>query len=326
MSQSTVVRFFVSVGCLLAASNLSAADVPKITFTKSADQLTVAVGGKPLATYVFRDAKIARPYFAHLKASGGTQITRNHPPIPGQDATDHASYHPGLWLAFGDISGHDYWRLKAKVVHDGFVAEPKGAAGRGSFAVRNKYLTTDGRQTVCSETCRFTFLVRPTGYLILWDSTFTSDDADFYFGDQEEMGLGVRVATPISVRGVSGKGGGQITNAAGDKNERGTWGKQSAWCDYSGTVGGRRVGITLMPHPNNFRSCWFHARDYGFVAANPFGRNAFTRAEKSKIVVKQGQSLRLRWGVLLHSEKNAEKHDARGAYLDALKQFQSDAR
>ena len=313
MSYSTIVCCVVSVATLLAASSLNAADAPEVTFTKSADQLAVSVGGKPLATYVFRDAKISRPYFAHLKAPGGTQVSRNHPPVEGKDATDHGNYHPGLWLAFGDISGHDYWRLKARVVHDGFAEEPKGAAGRGSFAVRNKYLSTDGKRTVCIETCRFTFLVRPAAYLILWDSTFTSADADFYFGDQEEMGLGVRVATPISVRG-----GGRITNAKGGKNERGTWGKQSAWCDYSGATGGRHVGITLMPHPKNFGPCWFHARDYGFVAANPFGRNAFTRGEKSKVVVKKGQSLRLRWGVLLHSGQRREEPKRGAAYRDYL--------
>ena len=310
------VCFFAYVGALLAATSLIAADAPTITFTKSADQLAVSVGGKPLATYVFRDAKISRPYFAHLKAPGGTQVSRNHPPVEGQDATDHGNYHPGLWLAFGDISGHDYWRLKAKVVHDGFAEEPKGAAGRGSFAVRNKYLSTDGKRTVCTETCRFTFLVRPAGYLILWDSTFTSSGADFYFGDQEEMGLGVRVATPISVR----KGGGKITNAEGGKNERGTWGKQSAWCDYSGTIDGRHVGITLMPHSDNFRPCWFHARDYGFVAANPFGRNAFTRGEKSKIVVKKGEELRLRWGVLLHGARAGRGGALNAAHRDYLVQ------
>jgi hypothetical protein len=308
------VCVFAYVGALLAATSLVAADAPKVAFTKSADQLAITVDGRPLATYVFRDAKISRPYFAHLKAPGGTQISRNHPPIQGKDATDHGNYHPGLWLAFGDISGHDYWRLKAKVVHDGFVEQPKGAAGRGSFAVRNKYLSTDGKQTVCTETCRFTFLVRPSAYLILWDSTFKSDRADFYFGDQEEMGLGVRVATPISVR----KGGGQIINAEGGKNERGTWGKQSAWCDYSGNIGGRHVGITLMPHPDNFRRCWFHARDYGFVAANPFGRNAFTRGEKSKVVVKKGEKLQLRWGVLLHSAPKPGEPDLGAAYRDYL--------
>ena len=44
-----------------------------------------------------------------------------------------------------------------------------------------------------------------------------------------------------------------------------------------------------------------HARDYGFLAANPFGRSAFGKGEKSKVVVEPGEPLRLRYGLLLHS-------------------------
>lgn len=52
---------------------------------------------------------------------------------------------------------------------------------------------------VFHETCRRTLLVRPYGYLVLWDSTFSAD-REFYFDDQEQMGLGFRVTTPISVQ------------------------------------------------------------------------------------------------------------------------------
>jgi hypothetical protein len=55
-----------------------------------------------------------------------------------------------------------------------------------------------------------------------------------------------------------------------------------------------------MPDPANFRRSWFHARDYGFVAANPFGANAFTQGPKSKVGVRAGESLRLRYGVFVH--------------------------
>lgn len=37
------------------------------------------------------------------------------------------------------------------------------------------------------------------------------------------------------------------------------------------------------------------------MVANPFGRQALTKKEKSRVVVEPGQSLRLRFGVLVHS-------------------------
>ena len=58
-----------------------------------------------------------------------------------------------------------------------------------------------------------------------------------------------------------------------------------------------------MPDPENVRRAWFHARDYGVLVANPFGRRAFTRGEESRVVVKAGETFRLRFGVLVHSGK-----------------------
>ena len=219
-------------------------------------------------------------------------MTRNHPPVEGQDATDHATFHPGLWLAFGDVSGADFWRNKATVKHVEFVEAPAADATGGGFAVKNAYVSKD--QPICEEVCRVRFAVRPVGYLITCDSRF-SGSGDFYFGDQEEMGLGVRVATPLTV-----KNGGRIVNSDGQVNEKQVWGKQADWCDYSGTIDGQAVGLLLMPHPKNFRRSWFHARDYGVLVANPFGQNAFTKGERSKVEVRAGESLRLRFGVLIH--------------------------
>jgi len=218
-------------------------------------------------------------------------------------------------MAFGDISGHDYWRLNAKVVHIAFEDLPRTGLKDGTFAVKNRYMSTDGKEVVCEEICRFRFFVRPSGYLIAWDSTF-SGTSRFYFGDQEEMGLGVRVATPLAVNR-----GGRIVNSANQINEKGVWGKQAKWCDYSGTIDGLRIGMSLMPHPKNFRQSWFHARDYGFVAANAFGVKAFTQGKASKIMVATNETLRLRYGVLLHSSdgRKIDLHEAFNDYVRGVK-------
>jgi hypothetical protein len=39
------------------------------------------------------------------------------------------------------------------------------------------------------------------------------------------------------------------------------------------------------------------------LVANPFGQNAFTKGEKSKVVVRKGETFRLRFGILVHSDK-----------------------
>jgi hypothetical protein len=272
----------------------------------------VTVASDPIATYVYTDEKIRRPYFAHVRAPGGVQVTRNHPPVEGEDRTDHATMHPGIWMAFGDLDGEDFWRNKGRIVHEGFVERPTGGPGKGTLAVRKRYERAGG-DPVCREICRMTFLVRPYGYLLLWDSAFSANK-EFCFGDQEEMGLGFRVTTPISVME-----GGTMLDDRGRRNGQEIWGKTGQWCDYSGTVDGRHLGMTLMCHPDNFRPSWLHARDYGFIAANPFGRRAFTGGETSKIVVQPGHELRLRYGVLLHAGPEDSPPDLRAAYADYIR-------
>jgi hypothetical protein len=267
-----------------------------VQFHKQTNQLLVTIGGKPFATCVFHNPIITRPYFAHVKSPHGIQVTRHHPPIPGQDSVDHATFHPGIWMAFADINGNDYWRLKAKVASAGLLQEPQGGPGRGRFALRNYYLDKSSTNRVCTETAQYEIRVEPKGYLLIWDSTFFSDNNDFTFGDQEEFGLGIRLATPIAV-----KSGGKMTDSAGRINEKAIWGTWSDWVDCRGIQEGRYVGLILMPDPGNFRQSWYHARDYGLIVANPFGRKAMKAGDLSAITVKKGDQLRLRYGILIYS-------------------------
>jgi hypothetical protein len=270
----------------------AAADQPAVTFEKGQGDLSIKIGDGAFASYRYEDGQTTRPFLENVHAPDGTQVTRNQPLRPREDLTDHPSFHPGIWLAFGDVSGADFWRNRDRIRHAGFVEEPRGGPGWGRFAVQNHY--ESGGRTIAAEITRITIRVRRPGYLLLWDSTLKPTDGSLVFGDQEEMGLGIRVATPLAV-----VKGGRITNSDGLFDEAHVWGKPADWCAYAGTIQGHRAGVVLLPHPGNFRRSWFHARDYGLLVANPFGRNAFTKGEPSRVVVKNGDALRLRFGVLV---------------------------
>jgi hypothetical protein len=293
-----------------------------VDFVQGSSRLAVVIDGLPVAVYYHESTGITRPYFADVRTITGVQVTRRHPPVAGHDLVDHDTMHPGIWMSFGDISGRDYWRNKAIVKHVEFVEPPRGGRGRGSFAVRNHYLDpSDSAKPICQEIARYTFLTCPEGYLILWDSIFTSD-REFSFGDQEEMGLAVRVATPLRV-GASGAGMlpagvGKITNSESRENEADVWGRAADWCSFGGTIAGQSVGLTIFCHPENFRPSWFHARNYGLLVANPFGRHAFGKGEKSHLSVQLGEELRLRYGVLIHSAPAESKLDLGQAYRNYL--------
>lgn len=283
----------------------AAARGPGFAIELKDDRLSISHSGRPVGDFVFKDPKIPRPYFANLHVPGGAKVTRNHPPVSGQDATDHDTMHPGIWLGFGDLSGSDFWRHHGRIEHVRFVEEPKIDKERLTFASLCRLLTSKG-DPLCTLTSRFTLVARPAGWLLVWDATFHSDDRDFTFGDQEEMGFGARLAT-----GLTEKEGGTILNSHGDKSAKETWGKPAAWCDYFAEKDGRRRGILLMPSPKNFRESWWHNRDYGVFVANPFGRSAMRQGSKSEVTVKRGESFRLVFGALLH---DAAEFDPAGEF------------
>ena len=184
--------------------------------------------------------------------------------------------HPGVWLAFGDLSGQDFWRNKARIVHVRFIEPPAVRDGQVTFTAENTFQAANGGE-VCKQTSRLTLAARPAGYLLIWEATFRPEQREMVFGDQEEMGLGIRVATPIAV-----KQGGTIVDAMGRRNEREVWGNAADWCDYSGTIAGRHAGITTMCDPRNFRPSWHHARTTARWWSIPSGSRLSTRARPAR--------------------------------------------
>jgi len=120
---------------------------------------------------------------------------------------------------------------------------------------------------------------------------------DVTLGDTKEGAFAIRLAEPFTERK-----GGRMVDADGRAMMKNVWGKRSNWVDYSAEVDGERLGVAMFDHPGNPRHpTYWHARDYGLFALNPFGRNAFDdKAEESKWVLAKGEKLAFRWAVVVH--------------------------
>ena len=74
------------------------------------------------------------------------------------------------------------------------------------------------------------------------------------------------------------------------------------------------VGVAIFDHPRNQRHpTWWHVRDYGLFAANPFGQHDFEKlADKSagNLTVPAGQSITFRYRFYLHPGDAAQGHVA----------------
>ena len=64
------------------------------------------------------------------------------------------------------------------------------------------------------------------------------------------------------------------------------------------------VGIAMFDHPQNPRHpTWWHVRDYGLFAANPFGQHDFepgTEKGAGNLTVPAGKSITFRYRFYLH--------------------------
>ncbi len=311
---------------LLCGASMTVLSCPapaqEVAFRMGEGRMEIRAGELRAAAYVWDDPGIPRPYFAEITAPNGVRVTRNHPPDPAVDARndDHATFHPGVWLAFGDINGADFWRNRARVRHARFTDGPAGGDRAGSFEVLNVYETSDTPPRVlCEERARYTFRVTGHGYLLECESLFTPKTGALLFGDQEEMGFGVRLATPLTVK----HGNGRMLNSAGGRNEDGTWGKRADWCAGMNRIDGVRVGAVVMASPRNFRESWFHSRDYGLIVANPFGRKAMTAPRDGNVSpdstrIPAGETLRLGFAAGFFStggDPNAAVEALYAAYL-----------
>jgi hypothetical protein len=80
------------------------------------------------------------------------------------------------------------------------------------------------------------------------------------------------------------------------------------------------VGLAILADPSNSVPTAWHARDYGLMAANPFGRSKSgfpAMKDKSDLVkLAKGEHLKLRYGVLIHSGDAKE-----GKVSDYYQQF-----
>jgi hypothetical protein len=91
--------------------------------------------------------------------------------------------------------------------------------------------------------------------------------------------------------------GGTITNSAGGVNQKGTHNRVAVWIDYSGVVDGVTEGMAIFSHPDNDHPHKWLTRNYGCFGP----RRIDKRSGNKKFILKKGESLKRRVGILVHS-------------------------
>ncbi|MEN3000579.1 MAG: PmoA family protein [Armatimonadota bacterium] len=271
--------------------------------------ITLRYRGQPLTAYVFRDAP--KPYLYPLYGPNGKPITRHFPmQIVQGESMDHL-HHRSVWFTHGEVNGIDFWSEgpgKGTIVNRA-IGRVEAGPVLARIEAQNDWLAPDGKK-VCEETTEIIAVCAPNITWIDYAVTIHASEGEVRFGDTKEGTFGVRVASSMEVK--RGQGG-QIVNAVGQR-DREAWGKRAEWCDYTGPVGGEIVGIAIFDHPENLRHpTYWHVRDYGLFAANPFGIHDFvpgTPKGTGDFVLKRGESFTLRYRLCLHKGRTEEANIA----------------
>ncbi len=271
-----------------------------VIFTQKQTQISVVIGGDQVTNYIF-SRRSSRPYMYPLIGPFGISLTRCFPMDEVEGETDDHPHHRSIWTGHGDVGGGDFWSEEeghGKIQHVDLLKLQEGPI-YGYFTVLNEWVDVGGSK-ILEEERTVIFYGQPQAVrMIDFDIKFRATEGDVRFGDTKEGGiLAVRVASSMDVAR-----GGRIQNAMRGVNESEVWGNRAAWCDYSGVVDGSLVGLGIFDHPENFRwPTFWHARDYGLMAANPFGFGEFFEESSSdgSHLVRKGEEFRFRYRLFGH--------------------------
>jgi hypothetical protein len=306
-----------AMGCFATFLPLGSAGAAEFRIRQQDDALDVEIDGQPFTTYLHQG--FAKPILYPIIGPYGIAMTRNFPmkKVAGE-ATDH-HHQKSMWFTHGNINGIDFW---AEEPAAGRIVQTKllraeGGKDRATIETTNDWVSPKG-DVLLSDRRLLSFLLVPGGRAIDWQIDLHANHGPLTFGDTKEGTLGIRIRSELNLHNDPDH---DVTTANGHAiNSEGLrdadiWAKRANWVDYWGNIKGKTVGVAVFDHPANPRHpTWWHARDYGLIAANPFGIHAFEPdkpAGVGALTIPAGKSLTFRYRFIFHRGDAAQANIAR---------------
>lgn len=285
-----MTRFPLLLALILPAS-------AQLKFERKETSIRVTDGGK-LITEFRTDQQV--PCLYPLVGPSGSSITRHFPfkkEIPGEQS-DHP-HHISSWFTHGSVNGHDFWHEVKGAPPSKIVLKDFSNVTANSFTA-NLAWEHDGK-ALLNEARTYSFSLSKAELVIDLESVISAL-TDVTFGDTKEGSMAIRLSPSLRLKGKVAKG--SIENSEGHKNGD-AWGKRAKWVAYHGPDSkGEATVVSLMDHPSNLRHpTWWHARDYGLLAANPFGQHDFEGKKDQPNLgdypLKQGQTFTQKYRLII---------------------------
>ncbi|MEO0474955.1 MAG: PmoA family protein [Planctomycetota bacterium] len=317
-----------SLLCLALALPSFADKHPKLSIQTKDKVHQVMIGDELFVGY--NPTNTQKPYLYPIIGPTGANMTRHYPlkkDIAGE--SDDHPHHTSLWFTHGGINGVDFWHGKsgAGVVTNLSSKQPETPGQWPAIEAADRWLKPD-RSKLADSITDYQFSVLDDGARIIEYKTMIKPALgidELIFADTKEGTMAIRLAPQLRLKGKVATG--KAINSEGDK-DRAVWGKRAKWVAYWGVIDGKTCGVAIFDHPSNLRHpTWWHARDYGLVAANPFGISDFERGKHKRgagnHAVKQGEALSLRYYFVFFAG-TAEEADIAGKYEQWVKKTTSE--
>lgn len=219
-------------------------------------------------------------------------------PATGRSLTEESAlpypHHRSAYFGCDRVNGGNYWQEgfeTGQILSKGPRLGPT-VAGAVEILDACEWQRPGGPVVMRDQRSIRVTLPGPLLRFVDWDITWTAVE-DVKIEKTNHSLFSIRGATDIVPTGR-----GVLVNAEGERGEKGTYGKRSAWCAFEGRRRGPegevQEGIALFDHPGNpWTPCPWFTRDYGFLSPTPF----YFRDEPWKIGA--GDSVRLRYRLVL---------------------------
>lgn len=277
-----------------------------VSFSDDGAKIDALVEGKLFFSALGQSGN--KPILYPVYGPGGQMMSRNYPmkDVEGEDR-DHP-HQRSLWMTFGKVNDLDFWAsdpINGDKPHFGRIVPTQVTTANGLVAgtiqAEKQWTDRDGNLVLNESN---TIIVFNTPDQRIMDMKFrltAPKDKPVVFGDTKEGMFGIRVP---SILDTKAKKGGKIVNSEGIEDDA-AWGKSASWVDYSGIIDGETVGVAILNHPSSFRyPTYWHVRNYGLFAANPFGLHDFGTGKSGEHKLNPGESIEFSYRVIFHKGRN----------------------
>lgn len=280
----------------------------QVEIRQAGDKIAISIDGKHESDFYLASPK---PFLHPLRSASGKIVSRMYPMAEREGEMQDHVHHQGLWYTHGAVNGVDFWGNHPSYKKDNLgivelvrVSDIKSGAKSGSLSALFAWNSPSGERLL-EEKRTMVFHKHPELRIIDLDIELTAK-TDVTFGDTKEGTFAIRTAPEFELPGrrrptVPARTG-RMVNSNGEEGV-GIWGKRAAWADYSAMVDGEKLGIAIFDHPANPRHpTYWHARDYGLFAVNPFGVHDFEANKEldGSLKLASGEKVRFRYRVVIH--------------------------